>query len=129
MQVATRLFHFRWVQWNERALGDGPLYTPGRFLAPRDDFLSHLYEDAAPGSAWHDHAAAKVPDYSSDEACAFRAAEQAALFSAGRAVLCQDDGGRWIVQVAGQRYMSPRLPEVICRASLEWTGTASAAMR
>jgi hypothetical protein len=127
--VATRLFHFRWVQWNERALGGSPLYTPGRFLAALDDYLSHLYEEATPGSAWHDHALAKVPDYSSDETCAFRAAVQAALFSAGRAVLCQDEGGSWVVQVAGRRYTSPRLPEVICHASLEWAGTASATGR
>jgi hypothetical protein len=129
MEVAIRLCRFRWVQWNARTLGGSPLYTPGMFLAAPDDFLSHLYEEAPPQAAWHDHALAKVPEYSRDEACAFRAAEQSSLFKAGRATLSQDDDGSWIVRVAGREYASPRLPEVICRASLAWAGNASVAPR
>lgn len=53
VEVATSLFGFQWVQWNERALRGSPLYTPGQFLAPPDDFLSHLFEDAAEASPIH----------------------------------------------------------------------------
>jgi hypothetical protein len=67
-----------------------------------------------------------VPEYSGDETCAFRAAEGSALFTAGGAILFWDDQARWVVQMRGRRYSSPRLPEAICRASLEWAGLASA---
>lgn len=126
LEVATRIFRFRWAQWNERALGGSPLNTPGRFLAPPDDYMSHLFEEAPEGSPLHDHALAKVPDYSRDETCAFRAADRSALFRAGKAVLFQDSDGSWVVEVHGRRFSSPRLPEALCRASLEWAGMSSA---
>jgi hypothetical protein len=125
MEVAIRLFRFHWVQWNKQALGGGPLYTPGVFLAAPDDYFSHLYEEAPPQAAWHHHALAKVPEYSRDETCAFRAAEQSALFRAGGGILSQEEDGTWVVHVAGRQYASPRLPELICRASLAWAGNAS----
>lgn len=122
IEVATRLFGFRWVEWNQRALGGSPLYTPGRFLAPPDYPLSHMLEEAATTSPLHAHATAKVPEYSSDETCAHLAAERAGLFSVGKAVVSRADDGSWVVDVQGRRLTAPRLPEVICRASLDWAG-------
>lgn len=124
VEVATALFGFRWVQWNTRALSGSPIYTPGRFLAPPDDNMAHLYEDAPARAPLHDHATAKVPEYSGDVSCAFAAAERAGLFSDGRAVLLQEGGADWVVEVRGLRLTSSRLPEVLCRASMEWAGVA-----
>lgn len=126
LEVATRIFHFRWAQWNERALNGSPLYTPGRFLAPPDDHMSHLFEEAPETTPLHDHALGKVPEYSGDETCAFRAADRSGLFSVGRAVLFREEDQTWVVEVSGRRFSSPRLPEVICSASLDWAGVASA---
>lgn len=125
MEVATRLFGFRWVEWNRRALGGSPLYTSGRFLAPPDYPMSHLLEEASGTAPLHDHAIAKVPEYSGDASCAYQAAERAGLFGAGRAVLFREDDGSWVVEVRGRRLSSPELPEVICRASLEWADAVS----
>lgn len=118
------LFGFRWVQWNKRALAGGPIYTPGRFLAPPEDKMGHLYEDAPESAPLHAHATAKVPEYSGDVSCAFAAAERARLFSDGRAVLLQEAQGEWVVEVRGLGLNSLRLPELLCRASLEWAGVA-----
>ncbi len=125
VEVAIRLFGFRWVEWNERALGGGPLYSPGRFLVPPDYPTSHLLEDAPEAVPLHEHATAKVPEYSQDETCAYQAAERAGLFSVARATLHREDDGSWVVEVGGLRLSSPQLPEVICRASLEWANAAS----
>lgn len=125
VEVAIRIFGFRWVEWNERALGEGPLYTPGRFLVPPDYPTSHLLEDAPDTVPLHEHATAKVPEYSQDETCAYQAADRAGLFSAGRATLYHEDNGNWVVEVRGLKLSSPQLPEVICRASLEWAGATS----
>lgn len=124
VEVAIRIFGFRWVEWNERAIGGGPVYTPGRFLVPPDYPVSNLL-DAPETVPLHEHATAKVPEYSQDETCAYEAAECAGLFSAGQATLYRDDDGNWVVEVRGLRLSSPQLPEVICRASLEWAGAAS----
>jgi hypothetical protein len=124
VQVAIRLFGFRWVEWNETALGGGPLYTPGRFLVPPDYPTAHLLKDAPDAVPPHEHATAKVPEYSQDVTCAYQAAERAGLFSVGRATLYREGGGNWVVEVRGLRLSSPQLPEVICRASLEYAGAA-----
>lgn len=125
VEVATRLFGFRWVQWNERALGGSPLYTPGRFLAPPDDAMSHLYEDASGALSLHEHAVAKVPEYSGDECCAFKAAERAGLFTDGHALIYRQDDGDWAIEVRGLKLSSPRLPALLCRAALRWTGAVA----
>lgn len=125
VEVAIKLFGFRWVEWNESALGAGPLYSPGRFLVPPDYPMSHLLKDAPETAPLHEHAKAKVPEYSHDEGCAYQVAERARLFSVGRATLSRDDDGSWIVEFRGQRLTSPSLPEVLCRASLEWADAAS----
>lgn len=125
VEVATSLFGFRWVVWNERALGGSPLYTPGRFLARPDDVMSHLFENAAEDSPLHEHAVAKVPEYSNDATCAFMAAERARLFSDGHAVLFRDDDGEWVIEMRGVKVSSPRLPALLCRASLQWSAVTS----
>lgn len=124
--VATRFFEFHWVQWNERALAGSPLHTAGRFLVPRDDMMAHLFEDAPETAPLHDHALGMVPEYSGNETCAFRVAERSTLFSAGGAILFREGDRNWVVEVGGRGFSSPRLPEVICRASLEWAGVATA---
>lgn len=125
VEVATSLFGFRWVQWNKRALRGSPLYTPGRFLAPPDDFMSHLFEDAAEAAPIHEHAFAKVPEYSSDETCAFTACERARLFTDGHAVLFREDDGEWAIEARGLKVTAPALPTLLCRASLQWSAAAS----
>lgn len=125
IEVATGLFGFRWVQWNERALGGSPLYAPGRFIAPPDDAMAHLFEEAGEGSPLHDHAVAKVPEYSGDETCAFRAAERARLFIDGNAILFREGDGQWVIEVRGLKMRSPRLPMLLCRASLRWSAVVS----
>lgn len=129
VEVATTLFGFRWVQWNERALGGSPLYTPGRFLAPPDDAMAHLYEDAGETSRLHEHAVAKVPEYSGDEWCAFMAADRARLFTEGHAVLFREESGDWVIDARGLKLTATQLPALLCRAALQWTAVASSGRR
>lgn len=116
--VATRLMGFRWVEWSSTA--EGPLYEPGRFLARPRVFTSNLHVAAGEDHPVHAQPLARVPRYSVHVDRAFEAAEAASLFTAGKAVLFREPDGDWVVEVRGLRMESRTLPELLCRASLEW---------
>lgn len=121
-EVATRLMGFRWVEWGKEA--EGPLREPGRFLARSDSPLDHLHRPADLEVQAQDHPLSRVPRYSANVGHAFDAAEAAALFSEGRAVLSQEPDLGWVVEFRGLRLTSRRLAELLCRASLEWAYAA-----
>lgn len=121
-EIATRLMGFRWVEWGKGA--EGPLREPGRFLARSDSPVEHLHRPADGQVPAQDHPLSRVPRFSANVGHAFEAAEAAALFSDGRAVLSQEPDGEWVIEVRGLRLTSARLAELLCRASLEWTAAA-----
>lgn len=121
-EIATHLMGFRWVEWGRRA--EGPLREPGRFLARSDSPLEHLHRPADPEDPLQDHPLSRVPRYSASIEHAFEAAQEAALFSEGRAVLSQEPDREWVIEVRGLRLTSRRLAELLCRASLEWAAAA-----
>lgn len=120
VEVAVRLFGYRWVEWNREMVGEGALYPDGRFLAPEDDGLFHLFIDASEAVPEHLHPLGKVPEYSTDERQAFAAAERSGLFLRGGAVLSREPDGAWMVELEGRRHSGPRLAEVVAEASLRW---------
>ena len=121
-EIATRLMGFRWVEWGKGA--EGPLREPGRFLARSDSPLEHLHRPADLEVPAQDHPLSRVPRFSANVSHAFDAAEAAALFSEGRAVLCREPDLQWVIEVSGLRLTSRRLAELLCRASLEWAAAA-----
>ena len=121
-EIATRLMGFRWVEWGKGA--DGPLREPGRFLARSDSPVEHLQRPVEAAVPAQDHPLSRVPRFSADVGDAFEAAEAAALFSEGRAVLSQEPDLEWVIEVRGLRLTSRRLAELLCRASLEWAAAA-----
>lgn len=121
-EIATRLMGFRWVEWGKGA--EGPLREPGRFLARSDSPLQDLHRPAGTEVPVQDHPLSRVPRYSASLEHAFEAAEQAALFSEGRAVLSQEPDLEWVIEVRGLRLASRRLAALLCRASLEWAAAA-----
>lgn len=120
VKVATRLMGYRWVRWNRNALGGGPLYTPGRFLARQDHMSAHLMEKADANTPLNAQPLAQVPRWSEDVERAFEVAEAVGLFSDARAVLLRGDDGEWTVEFRGSHLTSADLAEVLCRASLQW---------
>lgn len=118
-EIATRLMGFRWVEWGKGA--EGPLREPGRFLARSDSPLEHLHRPAGLRVPVQEHPMSRVPRFSANVGRAFEAAEAAALFSEGRAVLSQEPDLEWAIELQGLRLTSHRLAELLCRASLEWT--------
>ena len=121
-EVATRFMGFRWVEWSPGA--EGPLREPGRFLAKRDSPLSHLHRPAGPEAPLHERPLSRVPRYAAAVGRAFEVVKVAGLFDDGRAVLHRDPEDGWVVEVRGLRLASPRLGELLCRASLAWADTA-----
>lgn len=121
-EIALRLMGFRWVEWGQGA--EGPLREPGRFLARSDSPLKHLHRPAGTEVPAQDHPLTRVPRYSVAVQHAFEAAEKAALFREGRAVLSRESDGEWVIEVRGLHLTSPGLAELLCRASLEWTAAA-----
>lgn len=119
-EVATRLMGYRWVRWIRRALGDGPLYSPGRFLARPDHMSGHLMEPADPDTPLHAQPLSNVPRWSTDVGVAFSVAEAAGLFADARAVLLRGDDGEWTIEFRGSRLSSPDLASLLCQASLQW---------
>ena len=120
-EVATRLMGFRWAEWGPGA--EGPLRAPGRFLAKTDTPLDHLHQPAGPDAPLHERPFSRVPRYSAEIGHAFEVAEVAGLFGDGRAVLHQEAEDEWVMEVRGLRLTSPRLAELLCRASLAWAAT------
>lgn len=122
-EIATRLMGYRWVEWGPGA--EGPIRKPGRFLARTDSPMAHLHRPADDEAPLHERPLARVPCYSADLAHAFAVAEAASLFRAGKAVLYREEpDGRWTIEVRGLQLTSGQLPELLCRASLEWTPAA-----
>lgn len=118
-EVATRLMGFRWVEWSVSA--EGPLYEPGRFLARPRDLTSNLHREVGADRPLHEQPLARVPRYSARMDAAMAAAESAGLFVDGKATLFRDPDGTWVIEVRGLRLESRALPELVCRAALEWS--------
>lgn len=122
-EIATRLMGYRWVEWGSGA--EGPIREPGRFLARTDSSMAHLHRPADADASLHERPLARVPRYSAEVAHAFAAAAAASLFRTGKAVLSQEGAdGTWTIEVRGLQLTSGQLPELLCRASLEWASVA-----
>lgn len=128
VEVAVEVAGFRWVTWNHQALGGAPLDTAGRFLAHPADLLAHLQLPASLDETPSDDALARVPRYSESLDDALRAADGAGLFNEGRARLERTESGAWVVHLPGLGVSASgeRLPEVLCRAGLQWMRGRSA---
>jgi hypothetical protein len=120
--VAVRLDGYRWVTWREGSSPDLPRESLGRFLAPPDGLLAHLYHQApltlptAPQPYRH------LPGYSRDPTEAFRVCERVRLFRDGRAELGRDADGAWRLTLPrdGLVIRHASLPSLLCRAALAW---------
>lgn len=128
VEVALEVAGFRWVTWNHQALAGAPLDTAGRFLAHRTDFLAHLQLPANLDETPSDDALARVPRYSESLEDALRAAEGAGVFGEGRATLERTESGAWVVHLPGLGVSATgeHLPELLCRAALQWVRGRSA---
>jgi hypothetical protein len=102
-QIATRVFGYRWVEWNHAFLRGAPLDTPGRFLASPDHALAHLHVDAASGTEPAPDALSLVPPFTTSLDHAFEAAS------------------------GGLRVAGPRLASTLCQATIAWLDRSHAA--
>lgn len=122
LDVALRIEGYRWVAWNERALGESPLWEPGRFVGHPGDMLSHHYVPASPDVPLARQPYRRLPRYSVDAGLAFRAAERAGLFGGDGARLISSQTGTWTLLSPGTQLpiQDSSLPRLLCRASLQW---------
>jgi len=120
--VAVEVAGFRWVVWNEAALGGAPLATPGRFLAHPDDLLAHLHLPAGAEAPLAAGSLDRVPRFTEDLDAAVRAAEGAGLFAEAGAAVRRRGDGAWVVEIAatGEGVEGEKLADAVCRAALRW---------
>lgn len=120
--IATEVAGFRWVTWNDLAIGGAPLSTPGRFLAHPGDLLAHLHLPADLSAALAEDSLDRVPRYSEDLAEAFRVANDVGLFTLAQAALERESSGLWAIRVPALdvTLRSEHLPQVVCDAALLW---------
>jgi hypothetical protein len=128
-QIATRVFGYRWVEWNHAFLRGAPLDTPGRFLASPDHALAHLHVDAASGTEPAPDALSLVPPFTTSLDHAFDAAENVGLFGDGDVSLRRTVNGDWCIEAAsgGLRVAGPRLASTLCQATIAWLDRSHAA--
>lgn len=125
VEVARRVFGYRWVRWSERTAGaKADEYRHGRFLASPDHVATSHEEPAeeslglAPG--WDRF----VPAYSRRVEDALHAAEEVDLFRRNVTIRHRSTDGAWTVrsdradasEVFGE---GARLSEALCHAVLD----------
>lgn len=125
VEVARRVFGYRWVRWSERTAGaKADEYRHGRFLAPPDHVAtSHekpTEESLSLAPAWDRF----VPTYSRRVEDAMDAVDEVALFRRNVTIRHHYADGAWTVrtdradgsEVFGE---GARLPEALCHAVLD----------
>lgn len=122
VELAQRIYGFRWVRWLQGESPDAPRDSAGRFLARADDPLAHL-QAAAPLSL---HLAPQpyrhLPRYSLDERLALTACERVGLFRHGGITLGAETDGTWTLRLPrdDRSFRDATLPALLARAALAW---------
>jgi hypothetical protein len=120
LEVGISIEGYAWVEWNRTALGEAPLYEPGRFVGHPGDLLAHLYVSATEETPLAGQPYARLPRYSLEPGPALRAAERAGLFGDPGVSLSCSTGGAWRLSAGrwGVELDDDCLPRLLAQAAL-----------